>query len=201
METNKNNPNIGIESGAKKTEQHHQKKTEPHDGQNPKEEKPNYHEMATKLSEDELKNLFQLAQNSAFYLENLQVMRADYDNYRKRVEKEKSTLQKYANQEIIKKLIGMLDNFQRALALAPPEKVDENFLLGIRMLYTELLRTLQEFGLSEIEAIGKPFNYTCHEAYSQQEEPNYPDMTVLSELEKGYMYYDRILRPSKVMVS
>lgn len=169
--------------------------------QEQKEDKIDFRSQVDHMSEEELQTLFDKAQESANYLDMLQRTKADYENYRKRQERDRATFLKYANQDILKQLLNVMDNLRRAIDLGKQSEVDNNFFEGICLVQKELEKTLQDNNVSEIEAKGKAFNPNYHEAVSQIESADHPEMTVLEDFDKGYVYHDRVLRPSKVVVS
>lgn len=126
-------------------------------------------------------------------------LQADYDNFRRRTQKEKEELWKYASEQVIVSLLPVLDNFERALAARDdnPAKVVE----GVSMIYRQLQEILDGEGLSPIPAVGEDFDPACHEAMMQQESDEYPDNTVLEELLKGYYLKDKVIRPAMVKVA
>lgn len=130
-------------------------------------------------------------------LETLQRVQADFENYKKRVEKEKSGFVKSACSGIIAELLPVLDNFEVALKNAAG---NNEFVDGIKMIYSQLFSILEKNGLKQIEAEGKKFNPYVHEAL-MQEESDKDEGTIIEEFQKGYMLGDAVLRHSKVKVS
>lgn len=127
---------------------------------------------------------------------------ADFENIRKRMEREKQEFQKYACEEIIAELLGVLDDLERSVDAA--EKGQENFeafLKGIEMILAHLYELLKHRGVSPIEAKGKKFNPHEHEALMQSESKDHEDEEVIEELQKGYKIGDRVVRTSKVRVA
>jgi molecular chaperone GrpE len=126
---------------------------------------------------------------------------AEFDNYRKRTNKEFSYLVKNANEKLILQLLDTLDNFQRALNSAKTSSDYENFHKGVELIYTHMKDLLTKEGLKEIETIGKPFDPNFHEAVTQAASDEYDEGIVMEEIGKGYMLNGRLLRASKVVVS
>ena len=124
------------------------------------------------------------------YFEQLQRLQAEFENFRKRIEKEKSEIFKNANKDLIIKLLGILDNFELAL-----KHVDDK---GINMIYSELYSILENEGLKIIKAEGK-FNPEFHEALIHEEGKE--NGKIIEELQKGYMLNDKVIRASKVKIS
>jgi molecular chaperone GrpE len=128
-------------------------------------------------------------------------MQADFENVRKRLDREKVEFIKYADERTIGDLIPFVDDFQRAFSAADKTR-DFNVLhRGVEMILNHLLALLKEKGVSPIEAVGALFNPAYHEAMLQVESDEYPDNTVIEELQKGYLLNDRVVRTAKVKVS
>lgn len=128
--------------------------------------------------------------------ETLQRLQAEFENYKKRIEKENIEFRKYAKAELISKLLPMIDNFE--LALQNKENKDE-FVKGIELIYSQLFSLLENEGLKVIKAKGEKFNPEMHEALLTEKSDK--ENIVLEELQKGYMLEDKILRHAKVKVS
>jgi molecular chaperone GrpE len=122
---------------------------------------------------------------------------ADFINFKKRSEREKADLGKYANSELILKLLPALDDLERALAAIPPRQAKLSWVDGVRLIERKLRTILEGEGLSQIEALGEPFDPHFHEAVRQDKGKA---GIVIDETQKGYMLNDRLLRPSKVVV-
>ncbi len=129
--------------------------------------------------------------------ETLQRLQAEFENYRKRTEKEKSEFVKYAKAELMQRLLPTLDTFEIALKST---KDNEKFVKGMEMVYAQFVSALCSEGLKPIEAIGKKFDPYLHEVMLK-ERTDKDDGAVLEELQKGYMLNDRVLRHSKVKIS
>jgi len=123
---------------------------------------------------------------------------ADFENFRKRSEREKTEFYKYAMAGLLKDLLPVLDNFDRALDHA--EEGDE-FHQGVLLIYKQLFDVLQRHGLRPIEESGVPFDPNVHEAVIREEDPSVPSHTVTAVLQKGYFLHDRLLRPAMVKVA
>ena len=126
-------------------------------------------------------------------------IQAEMINFRKRKEDEVANMYKYANEDILKKLLGVIDNFERALAMENEE--NKEFLKGFHMIYTSVLKIMEENEVKEIEALNVPFDPNVHQAVmTEKVEGTEPGM-VIQVLQKGYKYKERVLRPSMVKVS
>jgi len=125
---------------------------------------------------------------------------ADFENYRKRVNKDKEDLVRYGNESLLYELLPAIDNLELALKHASDE-VNSGLVQGVEVTLKELQRTLEKFGLSRIEAAGKPFDPTVHHAMSQIERDDMDEKLIAEEFRAGYRYRDKVLRPSLVAVS
>ncbi len=125
---------------------------------------------------------------------------AEFENYKKRVQREKEELIKYGNEALLYELLNVLDNLEMALKHFG-ENVSEGLVKGVEMTLREFQRITEKFGLVPIEAMGKPFDPSLHHAMSQVERDDVDDKTVVEEFRKGYMYGDKVLRASLVAVS
>jgi molecular chaperone GrpE len=126
---------------------------------------------------------------------------ADFENYKKRAAREKEDWTKFANEDLIKAILPFIDNLERAVNHA--EKVADTGVMieGVRLTVQQLLKTLGKFGVSLIESVGKPFDPAMHEAMFVVETDKHEPNQVVEELQKGYLLYDRLLRPATVSVS
>ncbi len=123
---------------------------------------------------------------------------AEFDNFRKRTEKEKASMYIIGAREIVEKILPVVDNFERGLAQAPEE---EAFAEGIRMIYKQLMTTLEELGVKQIEAVGKEFDPDFHNAVMHVEDEEAGENIVVEEFQKGYTYKDFVVRHSMVKVA
>ena len=129
-------------------------------------------------------------------------LQADFENTRKRLERDKQEFVKFANEGIIMELLNILDDLERAVGLAETKHEDlPAFLKGVEMILAHLYEMLKEYGVKPIEAKGKIFDPNYHEVLMQVEEKDKPENTVVEELQKGYLMNDRVIRTSKVKVS
>ncbi len=127
---------------------------------------------------------------------------AEFENYKKRSSKELSEFRKFANETLLKQFLTVVDNMERAIDAAKENDNDGKALLdGIEMTYKEMLRILAAFNVTPVEAHGKSFDPVFHQAVTQQESVDHPENTVVAELQKGYLFHDRLIRPSMVVVS
>lgn len=134
------------------------------------------------------------------YLTQLKYLKADFENYQKRTQKEIAEIVEFANERLILRLLTQIDDLERAVDSA--DKAERTVLVnGLKLILTELRRTLAEEGLQEIPALGEPFNPEKHEAAAVIHTNEYPDQTVVEEMRKGYMLKGRVVRPSMVKVA
>ena len=125
---------------------------------------------------------------------------AEFDNFRKRTEKEKTQMYEIGAKSIIEKILPVVDNFERGLATIPEEEKGSPFAEGMNMIYKQLMTELDSAGVKPIEAVGVEFNPDFHNAVMQVESEEYESGVVAQELLKGYMYRDTVVRHSMVAV-
>ena len=125
---------------------------------------------------------------------------AEFDNFRKRTDKEKSQMFDMGARTIIEKILPVVDNFERGLAAVPEEQRDDAFVDGMDKIYKQLMTELDGIGVKAIECVGKEFDPEYHNAVMQVENEELEAGTVTSELQKGYMYKDTVIRHSMVSV-
>lgn len=123
---------------------------------------------------------------------------AEFDNFRKRTEKEKSSMYIIGAKEIVEKILPVVDNFERGLAQA---QEGDAFADGMKMIYKQLTTTLDDLGVKPIEAVGKEFNPDFHNAVMQAPSEEYESGIITQELQRGYLYKDKVVRHSMVMVA
>jgi molecular chaperone GrpE len=125
---------------------------------------------------------------------------AEFENYKKRINKDKEELVRYGNESLIFELLPVIDNLEMALKHSS-HNLNTGIVHGVEITLKELQRLLEKFGLSPIDASGKPFDPTVHHAMTQVERDDVEEKTVVEEFRKGYMLWDKVLRPSLVAVS
>ncbi len=134
------------------------------------------------------------------YYQHMQRLKAEFDNFRKRTQKEKEEAAKYASERMILSLLPVLDNFERAVESSRNNKDFESLSQGIEMILRQFHKVLEDEGLKTIEAVSQEFDPNLHEALLR-EESDQGENFVLEELQKGYYLKDKVLRPSRVKVS
>ena len=137
-------------------------------------------------------------QQIADLTDRLQRTMAEFDNFRKRTEKEKASMYIIGAKEIVEKILPVVDNFERGLATA---QEGDAFADGMKMIYNQLMTTLDELGVKPIEAVGQPFDPNYHNAVMHVEDESLGENVVAEELQKGYTYKDFVIRHSMVKVA
>lgn len=126
---------------------------------------------------------------------------AEFDNFRKRTDKEKSQMYEVGAKDIIEKILPVVDNFERGLDAVKEEEKDDPFVQGMEKVYKHLMTTLEEIEVKPIEAVGKEFDPNFHNAVMHVEDENFGENIVAEEFQKGYTYRDSIVRHSMVKVA
>lgn len=126
---------------------------------------------------------------------------AEFDNFRKRTEKEKSQMFDSGAGDIIEKILPVIDDLERGLAAASDEEKESSFVKGVEMIYKKFMDILSNAGVTAIEAVGKEFDPNFHNAVMQSPSEEYESGYVVQELQKGYMYKEKVLRHSMVIVA
>lgn len=126
---------------------------------------------------------------------------AEFENFRKRTEKEKSTMFDMGAKSVVEKLLPIIDNFERGFAGLSEEQMSDPFVSGMDMVYKQLVKALADMGVEPIEAVGKPFDPNLHNAVMHVEDENLGENTVAQEFQKGYLYHGSVVRHSTVQVA
>ena len=126
---------------------------------------------------------------------------AEFDNFRKRTEKEKSAMYEIGAKDIIEKILPVLDNFERGLAAVPEDEKGSSFAEGIEKIYKQFVKTLEDAGVETIEAVGQQFDPNLHNAVMHVEDEKYGENEIAMELQKGYKYRGSVVRHSMVQVA
>lgn len=127
---------------------------------------------------------------------------ADFENYKKRSARELEDFRKYANQTLLKEMLSVVDNLELAINSSNHrKKADKNLMEGLNLTLNEILRVFERFDVKPIEAQGQKFDPAFHEAVMREETDDFPENTVVSEFQKGYLIHDRLLRPAMVVVA
>ena len=157
--------------------------------------------LSRKSSKNE--ELEKLQKQNAELTDKVLRLSAEMQNMSRRHEQEKANIYKYDGEKLIKEILPIIDNFERAIALDDEDLTDDlsKFLSGFKMIYTSLLSTLQGIGVTEIEALGKPFDPTKMEAIMTANIMEEEQGVVLEVMQKGYMYNDKVIRVAMVKVN
>jgi len=153
------------------------------------------------LNINEYQSLKEKSSKHDEYLDKLLRIQADFDNYKKRLDRDKTEFVKFANEGIIIDILKILDDFERAKEAGKSKHDFDVLYKGIEMIHKDMKEFLEKYGVKEIKANGKPFNPHEHEAMMQEETTEHPEDHVVEEFQKGYTLNGRIIRPSKVKVS
>lgn len=154
-------------------------------------------EAATVPVEEQLQ---QLEKEKADIYDQLLRQRAEFENVRKRLDREAEEKRRFAESKLVESLLPVLDGLERALA-SLPEGGPEGFGQGVELIYQQFLDTLTQAGLKPFESVGQPFDPFYHHAVERVETTEYPDHQVLEEMQRGYLFKDKVLRPALVKVA
>lgn len=162
---------------------------------------------AIKMEEeaDNVQNLEDKEQEISMLNEQIKRMQADFENHKKRLKEYYEQVQDYASERLICELLPFVDNLERAVCSV--EKNGDNgenfksFLEGIKLILRQIDKILKNEGLTEIECSGKTFDPACHEVMMKEETDEVPDETILEELQKGYRFKGRVMRPAMVKIA
>ena len=176
---------------------------EPHENENLNNDlnEENMENDILKKEEETLVKIGQLENEILDLNDKLLRRAAEFENYKRRTENDQANLLKYSAESFIVKLLPVVDDFERSIAHIESAKDIEAIKKGIILIYDKLMKVLDEQGVKKIEAAGRPFNVDYHEALMQRKAEGVEPHTVLDELEKGYLYKDKVIRHSKVIVS
>ena len=192
MEENKQNSDTAGKKPEVVTDSENLNQTEPEI----EEQKP------PEIKKEDLDNLIQKASRVDEYYDKMLRVSADFDNYRKRMVRERHNTIKFANESLVVKLLPVLDNLEAALSATNSNNITVDSLkTGVTMVLNQLKTIFAEAGLEEINAINQPFDPIVHEAISEQETTDVPPGYVVSQIRKGYKFNSKLLRPATVVVA
>ena len=174
---------------------------ESQDGTEPEESTDDAGQKAEKKGFFKKKEKDQRDQKIEELTDQLRRNMAEFDNFRKRTEKEKSAMFEMGARDILEKILPVVDNFERGLAAIPGEEKESSFAKGMEMIYKQLIKTLEDAGVTPIEAVGKEFDPNLHNAVMHIDDENLGENVVAMELQKGYMYRSTVIRHSMVQVA
>ncbi|MBO4911393.1 MAG: nucleotide exchange factor GrpE [Butyrivibrio sp.] len=165
-------------------------------------------ETSEEGSEDKKKGLFNKKEKKDPLKEKIDELNdrlirqvAEFDNFRKRTDKEKAQMFEQGQSSVLEKLLPVIDNFERGLQAVPEEEKDGAFADGMNKIYKQIMKQMEDLGVTPIEAVGKEFDPNFHNAVMQVESEEYESGVVAQELQKGYMFHDTVLRHSMVGVT
>ncbi len=196
-ETNLNNNN-----GKKEIKEHIEtKETQKNKGNKEKKKTERVKEENTVLEEYK-KRIKELEEENKDLKDQLLRKQADFENFRKRMFREREEAIKYANSKLLLDLTSIIDDFERAIQSAENSRDFDSFFEGVSMIEKRMTSMLEKrWGLKRFSSIGEAFNPERHEAIAMEESDKYDKSVVLEDYQKGYMFHDRLLRPAKVKVS
>ena len=126
---------------------------------------------------------------------------AEFENYKKRKERESDEFKKFANETIFRQLLTVVDNLERAISSTQKNSNEEGLLEGVKLTYKEIIKLFETFNVKPVEAENQPFDPNFHQAVTQEETDDFPENSVSKVLQKGYLLHDRLIRPAMVVVS
>lgn len=128
-------------------------------------------------------------------------LNAEFDNFKKRMQREKSDFFKYAGENILRDFLPLMDDLERAVKAVKKNQKVEDFIIGIEMIMNKIKNSLASNWVKQVNCVGQPFDPNKHEAVSKVSTTEHENNTIIEELRKGYMYHDRLLRPAMVIVA
>ncbi len=155
-------------------------------------------EQEEEVEVDELALAQQEAQESK---DQMLRLAAEFDNYKKRMERDRSKAFKYAEENFLKELLPSVDNLERAIEQGRKADNNDELLQGVELTFKGLVATLEKFEVTPLQSLGQPFDPNIHEALAMDHSDEVAENHILVEFEKGYQYKDKLLRPAKVVVS
>jgi len=164
-------------------------------------EKPEAAPAAPGESEDLQVQLAQKTQEAQENYERFLRLAAEMENLKKRRDREKADLLLFANESLIKELLPMVDNLELALAHGREQGAPQAFLEGLELVHQGFLKALERFGVTPLTSLGETFDPAFHNAVQEVENPEVNDCSVTQELQKGYLFHKRLLRPAMVVVA
>lgn len=164
------------------------------------EEQTTEEQTAEEAVEDVEKSVNEAAKAEEAAMERLMRLQADFENYKKRTQKEKTDIYQFALEGFVTKLLPVLDNLDRAEAAADDDNTDK-YREGVQMVFKQLIGVLNEEGLQEIDCVGTAFDPNFHHGVAVGEDPEKDDQVVLEVFQKGYTFKDKVIRPAMVKVN
>lgn len=150
---------------------------------------------------DPKEELKQLSEQLNLQKDRVLRVSAEFENYKKRKQREFEDFKKFANETVFKSLLTVVDNLERAIAAAEEKTGDESLLEGVKLTHKDILKLFETFSVKPVDAHNQPFDPNFHQAVTQEETDEFPENTVTTVLQKGYLLHDRLIRPAMVVVS
>lgn len=169
---------------------------QPNEQQSEKSQEPSNQEQPELTPED---RLAEAEKQAAMFKDQFLRKAAEFENFKRRADNEAATIIRYANEDLLQAILPVIDDLERSLKNS--DNRDGAFHKGIELIYQKILKTLQKQNVRPFETVGKPFDVQYHDALLQVPRKDVPPHTVLEEVEKGYLYHDKVLRHAKVVVS
>lgn len=166
------------------------------ESQEPKDQNTSENDAPEQIDETE-----KLTQELAAEKDKSLRLSAEFENFKKRKERELADFRKFANESVFKQFLTVIDNMERAIDAAEQNGDQANLLEGIQLTHKEMLKTFSSFNVTVIDANNQPFDPNFHQAVTQEATNEFPENTVTSVLQKGYLLHDRLIRPAMVVVS
>jgi molecular chaperone GrpE len=159
-------------------------------------------EMADKVDKSEMDEAGTLKEQLAAEKDRFLRLSAEFENYKKRKQREIDEFKKFANETIFRQILPVVDNLERAIASAETNSGEgTNLLEGVKLTHKDILKLLEMFSVKVIKAGNEPFDPNFHQAVTRQETDEFPENTVTAVLQNGYLLHDRLIRPAMVVVS
>ncbi|OGQ92690.1 MAG: nucleotide exchange factor GrpE [Desulfobacula sp. RIFOXYA12_FULL_46_16] len=159
-------------------------------------------DMADKAEKSEIDEVGTLKEQLAAEKDRLLRLSAEFENYKKRKQREIDEFKKFANETIFRQILPVVDNLERAIASAETNSGEgTNLLEGVKLTHKDILKLLEMFSVRVIKAGNEPFDPNFHQAVTRQETDEFPENTVTAVLQNGYLLHDRLIRPAMVVVS
>ncbi len=150
--------------------------------------------------QDESKKIAELKKQNEEYLDRLKRLQAEFENFQKRVEKERAEFHEYSAGALIRKIIDVVDNIERAIASWKSDNLKDEHVRGLEMIYKNFYKTLEGEGLRSINVINEQFDPCKHEIINKMKSDK-PEGAIIEEVQRGYMFKDKVLRHAKVIIS
>jgi molecular chaperone GrpE len=193
------------EKNTMEEKEKNQEEREAHEkGENHEEHKQDEHKKKKKKddgTEELKKTLEEKDENIKALQEKILYLQADFENFKKLKTKERVETLKFGNETLIKEFIPIVDNLEMALNHASSTDDYKSILEGVKLTFNEFLKVLEKSGVTRIDAVGNKFDPNLHEAFYQEERDDVEPDTVISEFQKGYLLNERLIRPSRVILS